>query len=248
MSKKPLVAVIAFNEERNICSTLDDLEPYRSSYDVIVVDNCSSDDTAILCRKRGVTTLRHCVNSGNSFGTLQTYFRYARENNYSVLAQFDGDGQHIAAHLERILDPVSRGDADCVIGSRFIDKTGFQSYFFRRIGIKTFGLVDSFLIGTRLSDVTSGFRAYGPRVIDLLGYRMRTQIYDPNQLVLAIHYANLRIAEVPVTMRPRHHGTSEFRDVLALAYPLKGLVNVVGCVLQRRQIRRMARPWDSESR
>jgi glycosyltransferase involved in cell wall biosynthesis len=239
--KKPLVAVITYNEEKNILSTLEELEPFRNSYDIIVVDNCSIDDTAILCRKKNIPTLRHCVNSGSSFGTLQTYFRYAYENNYSILIQFDGDGQHVADELHKIINPIVNGFADFVIGSRFIDKKGFQSFVFRRVAIKSFAILDSFLIGTKLTDVTSGFRCYGPRAIDLLGYRIRTQIYDPNQLLLSAHYAGLRIMEVPVIMRERRYGNSEFRDILALAYPLKGIVNIIGCILQKHQIKKMAR-------
>jgi len=239
--RRPLIAVITYNEEDNIVTTLEDLERFRHLYDIVVVDNCSGDNTALLCQERHIATLRHCVNSGSSFGTLQTYFRYAHESGYSILVQFDGDGQHVADELEKIINPVSCDVADFVIGSRFIDKKGFQSFLLRRAAIKGFGILDSFLTGTKLTDVTSGFRCYGPRAIDLLGYRFRTQIYDPNQLVLSAHFAGLRIMEVPVMMRERRYGRSEFRDILALAYPLKGAVNIIGCILQKHQIERMAR-------
>ena len=240
---KPLVAVIAYNEQENIVSTLQDLKPYRDIYDVIVIDNCSTDHTATLSRQLNFITLRHSVNTGGSFGTVQTYFRYAFEKGYQVLCQFDGDGQHLASQLSAIVEPVLNDKADYVIGSRFIEKKGFQSFFFRRLGIRLFAVIDSWIVGYPLTDVTSGFRAYGPRVIELFGNKVKTQIHDVNQLLLTSHFAGARIMEVPIVMRERKHGISEFNAISALTFPLKGLVNILGCVLQKEQTRCMTRDY-----
>jgi hypothetical protein len=167
-----------------------------------------------------------------------SYFLYAYRNKYDCLCQFDGDGQHVAGELPKIIQPVLEGRADYMIGSRFLSKEGFQSYFFRRIGIRVFALLDSLVVGQRLTDVTSGFRAYSPRVLEFFSQHHRHELSDTNQLLLLSYFAGARILETPVVMRARKHGTSEFGSISALVFPLKGIVNILGCLLQRRRIRK----------
>lgn len=231
-----LVSVIAYNEERNLQNTLQSLLDSNGGFDLVVVDNGSSDKTAESARQMGVPVLSHCVNSGSSMGTVTTYFTYAYLSGYDILCQFDGDGQHVAAELPKIIEPVQRGEADYVIGSRFIDKEGFQSTAIRRVGIRLFSWLDSWIIGQTVTDVTSGFRAYSRSVIEFFGRRFRYEIHDTNQLLLLSHFAGARILEVPVGMRERAHGESEYSLVNAATFPLKGLVNIGGTLLQRRQI------------
>lgn len=239
MKKRTLVAVIAYNEEKNLVNTLRDLrENGPAGIEVVVVDNGSSDRTKAVALEAGVPVLSHCVNSGSSMGTVMTYFLYAHRNGYDCLCQFDGDGQHVAAELHKIVDPVLRDEADYVIGSRFLHKEGFQSYFFRRLGISLFAFLDSLAVGQKLTDVTSGFRAYSPRVLRFFATRHRHELSDTNQLLLLSHFAGARIREVPVVMRARVHGVSEFRSVAAIVFPLKGVVNILGCLLQKKRIRK----------
>jgi glycosyltransferase involved in cell wall biosynthesis len=237
--KRTLVAVIAYNEEKNLVNTLRDLrENGPKGIDVVVIDNGSSDRTKQVALEAGVPVLSHCVNSGGSMGTVMTYFLYAHRNNYDCLCQFDGDGQHVAAELHKIVDLVLADQADYVIGSRFLQKKGFQSYFFRRLGISLFALLDSLAVGQKLTDVTSGFRAYSPRVIRFFATRHRHELSDTNQLLLLSHFAGARIKEVAVVMQARVHGVSEFHSVAAIVFPLKGVVNILGCLLQRKRIRK----------
>lgn len=240
---KPLVAVIAYNEEDNIVSTLNDLQPYRDLYDLVVIDNGSTDRTVSLCRKMKIKTIHHCINSGGSFGTVQTYFKYAFENDYKIMCQFDGDGQHLADQLHKIIEPIMNDAADYVIGSRFIERKGFQSFFYRRLGIRLFAAIDSWIVNQSLTDITSGFRAYGPKVIDFFGNKAKTQIHDPNQLLITSYFAGARIMEVPVIMKERIHGTSEFKTVEAFTFPIKGVVNILGCLLQKKQTIYMMRNY-----
>jgi glycosyltransferase involved in cell wall biosynthesis len=240
---KTLVAVIAYNEERNIRAALEDLAAHNGGFDVVVVDNGSLDGTADVCRRLGVRVISHCINSGGSMGTVSTYFRYACRHGYEALCQFDSDGQHIAAELPKILDPVRSGEADYVIGSRFITKEGFQSTAVRRIGIRLFSAIDSAVIGQPVTDVTSGFRAYSRRVIEFFGRAYRHELHDTNQLLLLSHFAGARVREVPVTMRERSSGQSEYDVLTAMAFPLKGLVNIAGALLQRRLITDGREPW-----
>lgn len=233
---KTLVSVIAYNEERNLQNTLRELLDAAGSFDIVVVDNGSSDKTVSVAQEMGIPVLSHCVNSGGSMGTVTTYFAYAYRAGYDIVCQFDGDGQHIAAELPKILAPIERNEADYVIGSRFIQKEGFQSTSLRRVGIRLFSWLDSLVLGQTVTDVTSGFRAYSRAVIEFFGLRFRYEIHDTNQLLLLSHFAGARVCEVPVRMRERVHGQSEYDLFNAAAFPLKGLVNIGGALLQRQRI------------
>ncbi len=229
---KILVAVIAYNEELNIGSVLEDLEKHNFGYDVVVIDNGSSDTTAVVCERYGVPCISHCINTGSSVGTVMTYFLYAHRYKYDVLCQFDGDGQHIASELKTIIEPIIKNSADYVIGSRYLKKEGFQSTAIRRIGIKLFSTLISRLTRMVITDATSGFRAYGGIVIRYFALAYRKEIYDVNQLLLLSHYNGARILEMPVAMRERMYGKSEFDLLNSFLFPLKGVVNILGCMLE----------------
>ncbi len=237
---KTLVAVIAYNEERNIRSTLEDLRAHHSGFDVVVIDNGSADGTVALCRALGVRVVAHCINAGGAMGTVTTYFRYAWEEGYDCLCQFDGDGQHLARELPKICAPIRDDAADYVIGSRFLEGKGFQSTFARRLGIGLFSRLDSFIMGQPVTDVTSGFRAYSRKVIEFFARAYPFELHDTNQLLLASHFAGARVLEVPVEMRERMHGVSEFDLITSFTYPFVGAVNIAGVWLQRGRIRKSA--------
>jgi glycosyltransferase involved in cell wall biosynthesis len=235
---KTLIAVVAYNEEKSIQATIKDLGARDSGYDVAVIDNGSSDATVRLSAAMGVPVVNHCINTGGSAGVLTTYFLYAHKMGYDCLCQFDGDGQHLAAELPKILGPVHRGEADYVIGSRFLAKEGSQSTALRRVGIRLFSQLDSAIMGQRITDVTSGFRAYSRRVIEFFARSYRYELHDTNQLLLASHFSGARVLEVPVLMRERLHGQSEFDLTNAIVYPFLGVVNIAGVWLQHGNIRR----------
>ncbi len=233
---RTLIAVIAYNEEPNIVKTLNDLQEYNFGFDVVVIDDGSGDRTFEICREAGVSVLRHCMNSG-SFGAVNTYFLYAYLQGYDILCQFDGDGQHLASELPKIIAPIKKNEADYVIGSRFIEEGGFRSSSLRRIGIRLFSSLNSKVVGQRITDSTSGFRAYNKKTIDLFGKTYRHEIHDTIQLLLLAHYNGGRIVEVPVAMRPRKYGISEYNAINSVGFLIKGLVNILGSVLQRKQFR-----------
>jgi glycosyltransferase involved in cell wall biosynthesis len=204
----------------------------------VVIDNSSSDATPAICWELGVPVVAHCVNAGGSMGTVTSYFNCADRHNYDTLCQFDSDGQHLATELPKIIDPVRNGEADYVIGSRFLTGAGFQSTAVRRVGIQLFSWLDSQIIGQTVTDVTSGFRAYSRRVIRFFGREFRAELHDTNQLLLMSHFSGARILEVPVRMQERAHGESEFNPLAAVSFPFNGLVNIAGALLQRKHIHR----------
>lgn len=233
---KILISVISYNEEASIEGTLNDLIANNFGYDVVVVDNGSNDKTYAICERLGIPVIRHCVNTGSSVGTLVSYFTLAYEMNYDILCQFDGDGQHIAAELQKIVEPIRNGDADCMIGSRFLTKEGFQSTMARRMGIRLFSNLFTWTTGSKLTDITSGFRAYNRDVIAFFGHTYRDPIYDSmNQFLLLAFFAGFRIRETPVLMRSRLAGVSEFTSLKSIVFPIKGIMTFLACILQRRR-------------
>jgi glycosyltransferase involved in cell wall biosynthesis len=238
---KTLIAVVAYNEQEAIATTLKDLLDHNWGYDIVVIDNGSSDGTARVAASMGIPVVKHCINTGGSAGVMTTYFLYACRNDYDCLCQFDGDGQHIASELPKICDPVRTVQADYVIGSRFLKKDGFQSTFTRRLGIRLFSMLDSLIVGQKVSDVTSGFRAYGRPVIEFFGRSYPFELHDTNQLLLASRFSGARILEVPVQMRARATGKSEFDLLAAFSYPLFGVINILGVWLQRHRISKTRR-------
>jgi glycosyltransferase involved in cell wall biosynthesis len=235
-----LVAVVAYNEARNLEQVLRELAEH-TDHDVVVIDNGSTDGTREIAARAGVPCVSHCVNTGSSMGTVKTYFHYAHEFGYQAVCQLDGDGQHDPAYLPHILAPILAGEADYVIGSRFLERRGDQSSALRRIGIRLFSALATRLVGVPVSDVTSGFRAYGRLVIDFFANHYPFELYDTSQLLLLSHYAGARVAEVPVEMRPRRSGRSEFGAARASFYPLLGILDIAGCLMQRRRLAQIRR-------
>ena len=234
---KILISVIAYNEEKNILTTIRDLQKHNFGYDIAVINNGSEDLTAEICRENGIYCINHCINSGSPMGTVMSYFMNGFRQHYDIICQFDGDGQHCATELPKIIQPILDGNADYVIGSRFINRTGFQSTFLRRQGIRLFSIIVSRIIGKKITDVTSGFRAYNRMIMELFAKKMKVELYDVNQLLLLSHFNGMRIIEVPVVMKERGAGKSEFNVSNSILFPLKGMVNIFGCYLQKKDLR-----------
>lgn len=229
---KILVAVIAYNEEENIKKTLEDLINNNFGYDIVVIDNGSKDKTREIANEMGIHVVKHCINTGHSGSTITTYFNYATIYNYDILVQFDGDGQHLASEIYKLIDPIITKGVDYVIGSRFLKKEGFQSTAARRTGIKLFSWLDSIILNQKLTDITSGARAYSNKVIQLFGLVYKHEIIDTNQLLLISYIHGAKIYEVPIIMKKRDFGKSEFNIRSSLGFIFKGIINIIGIILQ----------------
>jgi glycosyltransferase involved in cell wall biosynthesis len=235
-----LVAVSAYNEEASICKTLRDLKEHNFGYDIVVFDNGSTDNTAKLVQAMDVEVVIHPINTGSSMGVVTSYYLYAFKKGYDILCQVDGDGQHLAREIYKIVEPVKRGEADYVIGSRFLTNEGFQSSFIRRNCINLFSFLCTVITKTRITDITSGFRAYSKKTIEFYGKNYRKEIFDINHQLLLAALAGAKVCEVPVIMKEREFGVSEFSNIVnALGFPIKGLINIIGSYLQKRVVRKM---------
>lgn len=230
-----LVAIIAYNESKNLPLVVEELRRDAPSYDIVVIDNGSNDNSRQLCKDLGVKFVSHFVNTGSSFDTVLTYFIYAYKNNYDVVCQVDGDFQHKASHLHSIINPIAEGNVDFVIGSRYIDNIGFQSTWLRRNTNRFLSYLVRVVSGLTLTDITSGFKAYGRRPIQYFANDFQRQIHDNISIVLLSRNNGHVIREVPVTMRPREHGVSEFTLSKSFLFVTKALISIVAYLLQKKK-------------
>lgn len=220
---KIAVIIPAYNEEKNLPGLIAGLNSLRAGsglpLDFIVINDFSSDQTLALAAKLNCVVLDLSINLGIG-GAVQTGLQYAREHNYDYAIQVDGDGQHPPEEIPKLLKAGSETGADVVIGSRFINNTGFQSTFFRRAGIRYFGFLLRLLCGLKITDCTSGFRIFNRRALALAAECYADEYPEPESiLVFGLH--GLKIAEVPVIMNPRAGGSSSIRRFGSVYYALK---------------------------
>jgi glycosyltransferase involved in cell wall biosynthesis len=228
-----LVAVVpAWNEEGAIGRVVDEIRAFDPAAAIVVVDDASSDETAVVAEAHGATVLRLPFNVGIG-GAVQTGFRYARDEGYDVAVRLDGDGQHDASELGKLLAPVHAGTADLVIGSRFGDPGGtYRPPFARRIGIRVFARLVSLLGGQRVTDTTSGFVALNRSGIELFAVEYPHDYPEVESTLVAVR-SGLRLAQVQVDMRERQAGTSSITFVRSLYYIVKVMLALLIASLRR---------------
>jgi glycosyltransferase involved in cell wall biosynthesis len=215
-----VIAIVpAFNEARSLPSVLIALREAAPVCDVCVVDDGSSDGTALVAASMGALVLRCPVNLGIG-GAVQTGYLWARDHAYEIAVQVDGDGQHDPRELSAVIAPIERGLADVVIGSRFLSPGGFRSTLVRRFGIRYLSWLIRIRCGLRVSDPTSGFRAAGRQAIELFATSYPSDYPEPEAAALAAR-AGLRVMEVSVSMAERAHGQSSIGALRSIYYFIK---------------------------
>lgn len=233
MRDERLVAVVpAWNEAGAIGGVVDEIKAFDPAIEVVVVDDASSDDTADTAEAHGATVLRLLFNVGIG-GAVQTGFRYARDEGFGIAVRLDGDGQHDASELRKLLTPLDAGSADLVIGSRFVDPTGtYRPPFARRMGIRIFARLVSLLGGQKVTDTTSGFVALNRRGIELFATEYPHDYPEVEATLVALR-SGLRLEQVQVDMRERQAGTSSITFVRSLYYIVKVMLALLVASLRR---------------
>jgi glycosyltransferase involved in cell wall biosynthesis len=217
---RTIAVVPAYEEEAAIGGVVAEIRAFDPSIDVVVVDDGSSDGTAAAAVAAGAAVVRLPFNLGIG-GAVQTGFRYALEHGYDVAVRLDGDGQHDAAELPKLLAPLERGEADVVTGSRFHGDVGeYRPPLSRRLGITWFARLVSLLSGQRVTDTTSGFQALNRRGIALFARDYPSDYPEVEATVLLLKH-RLRLLEVPVEMRERETGSSSITFLRSLYYGVK---------------------------
>ena len=237
MTSDRVVAIVpAWNEAGAIGGVVDEIKGVDPRIAVIVIDDASSDDTAAIAAGRGAIVLRLPFNVGIG-GAVQTGFRYALDEGYDRAVRLDGDGQHDASQISRILAPIDAHDADLVIGSRFVDPSGaYRPPLARRIGIRVFARLVSTLGRQHVTDTTSGFVALNRAGIELFAAEYPHDYPEVEATLVALR-SGLRLTQVQVEMRERTTGTSSITFVRSLYYIVK--VTLALLVASMRRYRRL---------
>ncbi len=229
-----LAIVPAYNEVAAVATTVADLRAHAPGFDVLVIDDGSTDDTAAAARAAGAEVLRLPFNLGIG-GAVQAGYQYALERGYEVAVQVDADGQHDARHVPELLEHLRTRELGMVTGSRFLRATrdGYRSSMPRRAGIRLFAWVLSVLVGRPVTDPTSGFRMVGRRGIELFA-RDYPHDYPEVEAVLLLHFHKLEGTEVPVRMRARTTGVSSINAGRSVYYMVKVLLAIFVGLLRAR--------------
>lgn len=223
----------AFNERAAIASVIADLRALRW-VDIVVIDDGSGDGTAAEAVRAGARVVTLPFNLG--IGTaVQTGYLIAQDSGYDIAIQVDGDGQHPPSEIPTLVAALQDGNADLVIGSRFLAPGTFRSTRGRRLGIAVLARIVSLAVRQPLSDTTSGFRAAGPRAISLFAAAYPHDYPEVESVVVA-HRAGLRIREIPIQMHERRAGRSSITPIRSAYYMIK-VIMAVGMVLLRRPVR-----------
>ena len=231
MNKKILIIIPCYNEEANILNVYQSImkcnKENHTNYDVIVINDGSVDNTENILNSNHIKHIKLIHNLGIG-GAVQTGYKYAFENKYDIAVQFDGDGQHNVECVKNIVDPIIKGNADFVIGSRFIkkDNNNFNSTFSRRIGINIISFFVKLVTKKKIYDTTSGFRACNKDVIKEFSLDYPFEYPEPITDVRVLK-KGYKIHETPVKMNERKGGKSSIRSWKSAYY----MINVILSIL-----------------
>jgi hypothetical protein len=231
-----LAVVPAYNEAATVGGVVRSIREALPFFDVLVVDDGSTDATSTEATRAGALVISHPFNLGIG-GAVQSGFAYALENDYDYLVQVDGDGQHEPRHVPDLIRAMQDDpDVDMVCGSRFLSQDfEYPAPVSRRTGIHIFAFVLSRIVGQRISDPTSGFRLYNRRAIAVFA-RDYPHDYPEVEAVLVLHFHRLRMREIPVRMYLREGGLSSITSGKSAYYMIKVMLAIVVGLFRARPV------------
>jgi glycosyltransferase involved in cell wall biosynthesis len=232
-----LILMPAYNEGRSISRVIASIRSVvGESADIVVVNDYSSDDTALVARQAGATVVSHPFNMGYG-AAIQTGYKYARDKGYDYLVQLDADGQHDPSSIPGLLAPVVASDVDIAIGSRFLGNS-YRPPFARRAGMALFRQIVSLVTGTFITDTTSGFQAFNRDVISFFATDIFPVDYPDADMLIMLHRAGFRMSEVPVRMFENSEGKSMHSGLKPLYYMFKMLLSICVTLMRERGLGR----------
>jgi glycosyltransferase involved in cell wall biosynthesis len=236
-SGRILIVVPAYDEEQNIGGVIADVRAVVPEADVLVVDDGSSDETAEAARRSGASVVSHPFNLGYGVA-LQTGFKYALLHGYDYVVQMDADGQHEAKSVVDLIEEARKGDADVILGSRFLGLGRFKMQWVRKLGSLLFRVIVSRVVGERISDPTSGFQALNKNVLEFYATEAYPVDFPDADLLITAHRAGFRIKEVPVVMYSKAAGGKSMHSGLRpLYYVFKMFLSILVTLMRPRNSR-----------
>lgn len=224
---KVLVIIPAYNESKSLENVIRDITNNAPGVDYLIVNDCSTDNSVDILNGMKASYLDCAINLGIG-GAVQAGYKYAFDNGYDIAIQLDGDGQHDASYINEMVQLIESDEADVVIGSRFIDKEGFQSSISRRTGIKILSGLIRVMCGERVKDVTSGFRAVNHTMIRIFADNYPDDYPEP-EVIVTSSLNGARIKEIPVIMRERAQGVSSINLKKSIYYMIKVSLAIIIC-------------------
>lgn len=218
---KVLIIIPAYNEAQNIEKTVKDVTE-NTNYDYIIINDCSKDNTKEVCEKNNFNMLSLPINYGLTSG-IQLGMKYAYKNNYDIAIQFDGDGQHQAKYLKKLVEKIENNSADIVIGSRFVEEK--KPFSTRMIGSRLIAFIIKLTTGRTIKDPTSGMRAYNKKAIQEF-IRNMSLTPEPDTLVYMMK-KGLKIEEVQVEMKDREFGESYLKPLKSIQYMINMMFSII---------------------
>ena len=233
-----LLIIPAYNEEANIVKTIASItafaafsHPYELDY--IVINDGSSDNTQKICEQNKIKVINLLKNLGIG-GAVQTGYIYAKTKDYDIAVQFDGDGQHDINSLDNVILPIISGEADFVVGSRFVEKNnGFKSTLARRMGIRFLSVIIRIFSGCKISDPTSGYRAVRKEIIAVFAKNYPVDYAEPESIVELSKY-RFKMKEVSVNMFEREGGQSSIRAWKTIYFMFKVSIAIICTSFQKK--------------
>lgn len=234
--QRVLVAIPAYNEAPTIQEVVARVRSAVPQFDLLIVNDGSTDDTAAVLDALDVRVATHFCNLG--YGrALQTAIKYATRAGHDVVITFDADGQHHADDLQRLYDVFCGGDYDLLIGSRFVERHSYRSEpLSRRVGMHLFSLLVALLSGQRIYDTTSGFKVVGRRTFGALTARQFVDFHA--EVISYLIRLGYRVDESPISVTPRRYGQSMYNALSLIKYPLKVSFLVLASLLDTRRVNR----------
>lgn len=220
--EKVLFVIPAYNEEENIEKVLKEIKEYAPFADIVVINDCSKDNTQKVVEKNNVKCINNIFNLKYAMA-VQVGIKYAYQNDYDYVIQFDADGQHIAKEAVKLLDTMKKTNSDIVIGSRYLEDTGYPCPPMRRLGTKIFELLVKLTCHTRIADPLSGFQCLNKQVIERYSKMGNYPEFPDANLVIEMLKAGYKITETPVKMRLRETGESMHGGIIK---PIKYMINM----------------------
>lgn len=222
-----LIIIPAYREAENIEGLVNSIIDNYPQYDYVIINDGSKDATRQICQKNGYNFIDLPINLGIG-GAVQAGYKYAQREGYTIAVQIDGDGQHDVLQLDKVIEPLLCGTCDIVIGSRFIEKEGFQPSFMRRFGIRFLSGLIWACTGKKFLDVTSGYRAVNRRFIEIYAENYPSDYPEPEAIVSAIMHKG-KVMEIPVAMKERQAGASSIHAWRSAYYMIKVTLAILVC-------------------